>query len=209
MFGTSTLFAAFYVALILSTLITCSMFKDTVSRVTIGFLAILTGTYVAEPAVEFMQGYIRACSMIADYIVVFCGPAGSVLLIMAVPASMFFIPAPPCKEEDQCCEDGCKSQSNPSGYCDDCYIHPDRICPTCNEWGDPCFEAEECITEGLWCIDICTDAGVEETVLETGTYSDAVKAAIYIRDEWNSENLDESQNMASYEISFCSKPYEY
>ena len=162
MFGTFPLFAAFYVVLIISTLITCCIFKDTASRVAIGFLAVLTGIYVAGPAVEFMQGYIRACQMIADYIVVYCGPAGSVLVVIAIPVLMFFIPAPPCKEEDQCCEDGCKSEANPSGYCDDCYVHPDRICKTCDQWGDSCFEAGKCVTEGLWRIATISPGGEVE-----------------------------------------------
>lgn len=98
MFGTSLLFTAFYITLALSTLFTCSVFKDRQSRRVICFIAVLTAIYVAEPAVTFMQGYIRACEMVADYIVTFCGPAGTILLMIAVPASMLFIPAPPSKK---------------------------------------------------------------------------------------------------------------
>lgn len=100
MFGTSLLFAAFYITLILSTSIACSIFKSTASRITIAVYALLTAIYVAEPAVKFMLGFIGACQMIADYIVVYCGPAGAVLFIIAVPASMFFIPAPPRKKKN-------------------------------------------------------------------------------------------------------------
>lgn len=203
MFGTFALFAAFYITLILSTLVTCSIFKENVSRVVIVTLAILSAIYVAGPAVEFMQGYIRACQIIADYIVVYCGPAGSVLLIMAVPALMFFIPAPPCKEEDQCCEDGCKSKANPSGYCDDCYVHPDRICPVCNDWGYECFENGSCLEEpeaeaGQWYV----------------VYSHTDSSPVIFH--WDCENLimqdvyDICEDYLSIgEISSCAKCSEY
>ena len=139
MFGTFTLFAAFYITLILSTLITCSIFKENASRVTIVALAILSAIYVAGPAVEFMQGFISACQMIADYIVVYCGPAGSVLLIMAVPALMFFIPAPPRKEKN-----GCDSCPEGAALCL-CNTYPyTQTCPICEQDFTPCYEARRC-----------------------------------------------------------------
>lgn len=44
-----------------------------------------------------------------------------------------------------CCEDNCDGVANHSGYCHDCYIHPDRICPVCKDWGYNCFENGSCV----------------------------------------------------------------
>ena len=122
-------------------------------------------------------------------------------------------------QKQECAVDGCSAIANASGYCDDCYVHPDRICPVCNDWGYECFEAGSCqncwdddgdintdeykdfLAEYVWEIEFVDQGGNQiddEMYFHASTYTKEEVTDIAI-EHWS--ELSQSHDMPSYGIS--------
>ncbi len=138
--------------------------------------AFVVGAYVVPPAAEFTLAYGAAVSSAVEYSILYVGSFGLACLF-TVGIAAFTIGWSPkglgptgercgcinrSSESDPywlycdthsnlsgevCCEEDCDGAANYSGYCDPCYVHPDRICPVCKDWGYDCFENGSCVED--------------------------------------------------------------